>query len=211
VNTPDKRGAIIPGVINEQHGGGKPRSKICDFSYDGTSAVDSNVPVVKEAFKDARIFYFWVPQFNLRKNTNDTTPRAERKAVPTGKLIDSVIYLKNQKGDCQLPQSFLWKSHADQHTAPVPEPRALKPVLIASVKVTRFELVADNGQVIAVSGGAMAYNEGGWRYYFDDFGYQLAEKARRIQGHSVCRLRGGGKVYGKVNPAFRQNKYREKV
>lgn len=209
VNTPLPNGAVLNGAINEQHGGGKPRSPLYNFSYDGTSAVDSNVPVEKDSFKNAQVFFFWVPQFNLRLNTNDTTPRPLRKAIPTGKLIDSVIYLKNPKGDATLPASFIWKSHCDQHAAPIPEPRALKPVLIASVKVPRFELVASNGQVIAVSSAPMSYNSGGWRYYFDDFGFHFSEKANRIQGHPICLLRGGGKVYGKVNPAFRQNAYRE--
>lgn len=208
VNTP-WNGALSKKYKNEVHGSKKdaPRGAY-NYSYDGQSAVDADVSKHKKKYSSSEVFFWWVPQFNLRKNTNDKTPRPERKAVPTNQLVDSVIYLKNDKGKTELPDKFLWKSHADQHDAPVPEPRALKPVLICPVKAERFELVAANGQVILASSKAQPFSDSRYRYYFNDFGYQIAEKAIRIQGNAVCKLRANGKIYGKVNAAFRENDYR---
>lgn len=210
INSAIKNGALLRDEINEYHNGGKPKIPgKYNFSFDGTSAVDADCETTKRNFSNAETFFFWVPQFNLRKNTNDKTPRPQRKAVPTGQLVDSVIYLKNEKGATSLPRRWLWKSHADQHNAPVPEPRALKPVLITPVKTKVFQLIADNGQVVATSGSAQSFNDGRFRYYWPDFGYLLAEKAVRIQGHPVCKLVANDRVYGRVNPAFRENEYRQ--
>ena len=107
----------------------------------------------------------------------------------------------------KLPKGYIWKSHADRHNTP-PEARAYKPVLIAPVKAPRAELVTENGQVVAVSSQAQTFNGGGWRYYFSQYGYQLAEKARRIHGKGTVSLRLNGKVVGTLNPAFRAGSFR---
>jgi hypothetical protein len=197
-------------VINECHGTKKsPNRGKVQYSFDGTSAVDANTQKMKDDWNMAHVFFFWVPQFNLRKNTDDKTPRAQRKAVPTGQLIDSVIYLHQPKGKTSLGNQHIWKTHADQHNAPVPEPRALKPVLITPVRANRAELVAQNGQVIEISSKAFPFADGRFRYYFPTFGYQLAEKARRIQnGSPVVSVVVGGKAIGTVNPAFRDGSFR---
>jgi hypothetical protein len=204
------RGATIPASvgINEVHGkAGAPRGAY-NYSFDGQSCLDADVEATKARHQRAGIFFFWAPQFNGRKNTNDDTPRPERKAYPTSQLIDSIIYLHRERGEVSLPDKHLWKSHADQHNAPTPEPRALKPVYIHPIKADRVELVADNGQVVAVSGGARPFEDGRWRYYFPDFGYVMAEKARRIHGKPTCTVRVGGKVVGTVNPAYRAGVFR---
>ncbi|NDF13039.1 MAG: hypothetical protein EB060_09540 [Proteobacteria bacterium] len=204
------KGATIPASvgINEVHGkAGAPRGAY-NYSFDGQSCVDADVEATKERHKRAGIFFLWAPQFNGRKNLNDKTPRPERKAYPTSQLIDSVIYLHRTRGTVSLPSNHLWKSHADQHNAPKPEARALKPVYILPIKADRVELVADNGQVVAVSGGAQPYEDGRWRYYFPDFGYVMAEKARRIHAKPTCTVRVGGKVVGTVNPAYRAGVFR---
>lgn len=209
VNTPYK-GAVSRKYKNEVHGpSSRPRGPY-NYSYDGSSCVDSDVEAKKKQHARAEVHFFWVPQFNLRKNTNDKTPRPERKAVPTSGLIDSVIYLHNPAGSgIGVPRNFLWKSHADQHEAPIPEPRAHKPVLICPVQAERFELLADNGQVIRTAPYYGKFSDGRHRYYFGDYGYQLAEKAVRIQGHPVVHLRANGRLFGKVNPAFRAGDFRE--
>ena len=198
-----------PMVINECHGHEAPPTGRYFYSFDGTGCVDSNVPEMMAKHAKAEVFFFWTYQFNLLKNDNDSTKRKDRKAVPTSDLIDSVVYLHRPKGKASLPRKWLAKSHSDQHSAPVPEPRALKPVYIVPPKAPRLELVADNGQVVAVSGARQPFADGRWRYYFDQFGYVIAEKARRIQGHPVLKLRANGKVRGTVNPAHRENEWRK--
>ena len=209
VNTPYK-GALSRKYKNEVHGS-HPRPKgPYNYSYDGTSAVDADVMADKRQYRNSEVFFFWIPQFNQRKNATDPTPRPQRKVIPTSGQIDSVIYLHNNAGGgISLPTGFLWKSHADQHLEPFPEPRASKPVLICPVKADRFELVADNGQVVDVLPYYGPFADGRFRYYLGDFGYQVSEKALRIQGHSVLQLRSGRKIHGKVNPAFRAGNFRE--
>lgn len=206
VNTPDK-GVFSRKYKNEVHHSSKVPPGKYNFSYDGASAVDADVESDKERHKNADVFFFWIPQFNGRKTTKDSTPRPQRKAWPSSELIDSVIYLHNQCGKVTLPRNWLWKSHAEQHVVPA-EPRAHKPVFIIPPKVSRVELVADNGQVIAVSAGPQPYEDGRYRYYFNQFGYQLSEKAMRIQGYPVLTCRAGNNAKFKLNAAFRGGSFR---
>lgn len=208
INSPFK-GANSAKYKNEHHGIGPRPKGPYTYSYDGTSAVDDDVMARKRQHRRSEVFFFWVPQFNLRKKTKDPTPRADRKAVPTSDLIDSLIYLKGNAGvGIKLPPNYLWKSHADQHTAPVPEFRASKPVLICPLKAERFELVASNGQVVGILPYSGPFADGRHRYYLGSFGYHVAEKAIRIQGSPVVQLRVNGKIVGNINPAFRAGNFR---
>jgi hypothetical protein len=214
VNNPwGGRGELITGnrIINEVHGTKEhaPKGPFF-FSYDGSSCVDDDVELRKRKMKDAEVFFFWHPACNGRLTTQDKTKRPDRQAYPTNELLDSMIYLHNSPGvGINIPDGWIWKSHADRHKTP-PEPREYKPVLLSPIQANRFELVAENGQVVAASAPAEPFKDGGWRYYFPDFGYNLAEKARRIQkGNPVCSLRANGKIHGKVNPAFRAGTFRD--
>lgn len=207
INTP-WQGGISRRYKNEIHGDHKkPRGKY-NFSFDGTSAVDADVQSYKRKHKDADIFFFWVPQFNGKKNASDPTPRPERRAWPTSELIDSVIYLRKKRGKVSFAAPRLWKSHADQHEVP-PEPRALKPVIIIPEKVPELILRASNGQVVATAPYYGPYTGGGHRYYLPDFGYLVAEKAVRIQGSPVVQVYAKNKLIGTVNPAFRAGIFRD--
>jgi hypothetical protein len=203
------QGALSVKYKNEVHGTSKmPPKGRYNFSFDGNSCVDSDSSEMKKRHGKAEVFYWWTYQFNLRKNDNDPTPRPDREAVPTPELIDSVVYLKNKRGRVSLPKDWLYKSHADQHAAPVPEPRAFKPVMICPLKVPSLELVADNGQVVAVMPYYGPFADGRHRYYAPAMGYQLAEKAKRIQGSPLVRVVADGKVQGFINPAFRTGGFR---
>ena len=202
------QGDKYPKAITEIHGS-KPNNPGTPYNWssDGESAVDIDIESLKSKHASAETFYFWIPQFNLKKKAADSTPRPLRKAKPTGQGIDSVIYLATNKGDVSLDRKHIWKSHADQHDVP-PEPRALKPVFITPAKCPRIELVASNGQVVARSGLGSPFSGGGYRYYFDQFGYQISEKAKRIQGHAILKIKAGSKILGTINAAFRGGSYR---
>lgn len=206
VNTPD-RGKLSTKYKNETHHSNKRLPGHYNYSFDGVSCVDADVEKIKGIHKDCDVFFFWLPQFNGRKTTKDTTPRPERKAWPTSELIDSVIYLHRKCGAVNLPSKYLNKSHAEQHVVP-PEPRAFKPVFIIPPKVNRIELLADNDQIVAVSSPPQTYVDGRFRYYFSTYGYQISEKAARIQGHPVVRVKVGNQIKGKVNCAFRYGEFR---
>lgn len=211
VNSPAKGDFLFErDIINEVHGTKKPPQKgVFNYSFDGTGCVDADVENFKKTYGKADTFFWWTYQNNLLLNNNDPTPRAKRKAEPTSPLLDSMIYLRNPCGIVKLPPNYLWKSHADQHKSPKPEDRAGKPVCIIPSKVARVELVCDNGQVLAASSKPGPFADGRWRYYFSDYGYNLAEKAKRIQnGNPVVSLRVGGKIVGTLNPAFRAGDFR---
>lgn len=212
VNNPwEGRGAFVHGnrIINEVHGSfaSVPKGKFI-FSYDGSNAVDDDVMLTKNKMKDSEIFFLWHPAMNGRLKVDDTTPRPQRRSWPTKPLIESLIYLQSNSGTgIQLPKNWLWKSHADRHNTP-PEPRAYKPVLISPIKVDSFELVTLDGRVIARSGKPLEFVDGRWRYYFPQYGYKMTQTAIKMQNNPVCLLRANGKIYGKVNPAFRAGTFR---
>jgi len=196
-------------VKNEVHGPTpKPRGAY-NYSTDGSSAIDIDIESLKTTHKDASTFYFWVPQDNGRLNTNDKTARNARKAFPfTGEFMDSIIFLSTAKGKTNLTSQHIYKTHADQHSSPEPEPRAGKPVLITRVDSRRVDLVADNGQVVGSFGRTGKFTDGRPLYRGTTFGYLLALKAIRIQGHPVVKLVADGKVIGTINPGFRDGSYR---
>lgn len=213
VNNPwiDGGGALIRGqrIINEVHGKERaPRKGPFTYSFDGKSCVDLDVETIKKDMKNCEVFFFWHPAYNGRKNTTDPTPRPERRAWPTPELIKSIEYLANDAGDnLSVPSGWIWKTHADRHDNP-PEPRAYKPVLITTVGPQKFELVTLDGRTVHTSTNRLDFEHGKFRYYFLEYGYKLAEKAIRMQGHPICKLKGGNKEYGRINPAFREGIFR---
>jgi hypothetical protein len=212
VNQPwEGRGAFLQrsDVVNETHGDkAKPAPTFrYAFSCDGSDCFDFDIESKKKQFKGAEYFMMWTSQCNGRMKADDKTPRPQRKAWPTGQLIDAMIYLHRDQGAVSLPKGYLVKPKSDQHMVPA-EPRALKPVIICPVKADRLELVADNGQVIHISSKPQPFADGRFRYYFDQYGYQIAEKAVRIHGKATASLRVGRKIVGTLNPAFRQGGFR---
>jgi hypothetical protein len=202
-------GALLPGVVNEVHGSkAKVPGGRYDFSYDGQSCFDADVESHKAKYSKAETFYFWFPQCNGRMKAEDKTPRPQRKAWPTSKLIDSAIYLSTTSGvSGKLPKSWILKTHSDQHTVP-PGSRDCIPVIIAPIKVKEIQAITRNGQVVANLAYYGPFTGGGFRYYAKEFGYILAEKAKRIQGDPVTALRVNGKKIADVNLGFRAGTFR---
>jgi hypothetical protein len=212
VNQPwEGKGALLrmDSAVNETHGANAKPAPTARFAFscDGSDCFDFDIESKKKQFSGAEYFMMWTSQCNGRKNAGDTTPRPQRKAWPTGQLIDAMIYLYTSQGDIRLPKGYIVKPKADQHMVP-PEPRALKPVIICPVKADRLDLVADNGQVVHSSSRAFPFADGRFRYYFDQYGYQIAEKAVRIHGKPTVSLRVGRKIVGTINPAFRAGGFR---
>ena len=99
------------------------------------------------------------------------------------------------------------KSHGDQHTIP-PSGKDQKPVYIFAEKVKELILKAQNGAVVDVAKYFGTFEGGGHRYYFSQWGFELAQKAMRISGSPVCKLFKGSKEVGTINPAFREGSFR---
>ena len=210
VNTPNhNKGFVSRTVLNEYHGAeSKPRDGRYAFSFDGSNIVDSNVEAYKSNYAQAEYWGVWNSQCNGRRNTEDKTPRPDRKFYPTAKQLDSWIHLtRNSKGATRIPRGWFVKSHSDQHTNP-PSGKDQKPVWIIPQKVKEIVLKARNGQVVDVAKYFGSFTGGGHRYYCSQWGYDAANKAKRIQGDALCDIFYEGKKVGVVNLAFRDGGYR---
>jgi hypothetical protein len=131
--------------------------------------------------------------------------------VPTVEQIESLSFLSTDKGKAELPAGWLWKSHADQHGEPGPQPRESKPVLVCPVGGAKIELVssvASGGKVLGKLVASGKFTDGRSLYRLSEYGYKVMLKAWKIQKPKVLRLRVNGKIVGKVNAGFRQNEYR---
>jgi hypothetical protein len=208
VNNP-WRGDTMPGMINETHDTGKALSGRYNFSFDGVACVDADAEKIKGIHSRADIFFLWDARFNGKWESNEKTPIAQRKGWPDSKLIDSIIYLSRSKGGVRLDRKWLYKSHSENKGNG--DRRAEHPVIISPVKTNSIELVASNGQVVDSLKYYGPYTDGRHRYYSSNWGYEIAEKAKRIQGQSIVSVRAKGKVYGTCNPAFRENEWRNKA
>jgi hypothetical protein len=105
----------------------------------------------------------------------------------------------HSKGATKLPPHWLWKSHAED----TGDPRSNKPVLIAPLKASKAELVR-NGAVVSSASYYGPYIDGRHRYYFPEWGFEIAQKV----GNVPLDLRLSGKVDAQVNPAFRDGDFR---
>lgn len=206
VNTPWK-GGLSHKYKNEVHGTAKPLAGNYNFSFDGTNCVDTNVTEYKQKHSSSDVFYFWHPRFNGKWSMNDKTGIVGRKGWPDEKLLDSVIYLRRDRGETEIPKTWLLKSHSERHGANDFKGDHL--LMISPIKTDSIKLRARSGQLIDTLKYYGPYTEGGFRYYSNTWGYLVAERARRIQGDSLLDVWESGKKYGVVNPAFRQNRYRD--
>lgn len=211
VNSIHGRGALSKKYKNEVHGiKAKPTVGRYNFSFDGSSQVDSDVHSIKEQHRSAEVIFFWDPLFNLRWETNDKTKRRDRKAKPSSELIDSLIFQSTDKGQqfiSEYPKDFIFKTHGDFHLG---DAKSNRPVIITKHKVDFIDLKLLNGQVVQRLPLKSRYEDGvRWRYYAQDWGYQIAEKARRISGGPHVLVCIGNEKPIVVNAGFRENDFRK--
>jgi hypothetical protein len=175
-----------------------------NFSYDGKAAVDMPVSKDKRRWRRAEWFFMWTHQLNLRRNEKDKTPRAERKARPTKELIESLVFLATKKGKTNIQKGWLAKSHAeeivDKHGNVLH--RSNKLMVLSDIKAASCELIDSMGRIVASApyGGVINGNE--HRYYFEKWGYQLAQK------YGLLKVVINGKSYGTINAGFREGYFR---
>lgn len=210
VNNPwTGNGAFItpgPRRLNEVHGGDAQKPKVggrYNWSADGDDVFDIDITKLKNRFSDAEVLFFWTSQNNGKSNRNDATPRPQRKMWPTSDLMRMQAFLATDQGRISLQRNSTLKPKSDQHSVP-PEGRALKPVVIVPQKVERLTLKTETGVLIAVSGPPEPFADKRWRYYFSEFGDQIAKKAIKLGGTPTGRLFAGKTRIGIVNMGFRQ-------
>ncbi len=187
-------------IINEVHGvKAKPLKGRYIFSFDGNACVDADVEKLKLIHKDAEIFFLWEPRFNGRWESKDTTQRPLRRGWPNGKLIESVICLTGIKGATNPPKNWIYKSHAENHGPK--DSKAEHPVIICPIKTERIILKDLNGEVVDILPYYGPYDGGGYRYYSQKWGYDIAREPVRMWVNGVS--------YGFINPVFRDGKYHD--
>jgi hypothetical protein len=209
VNTPF-RGGLSRKYKNEVHGLHSAPGNSFNYSFDGTSSVDSDVPKIAEVMAPADVFFLWVPQFKGRKTKSDATPRPDRKAWPSQEMVDSVAFLATARGSVRILQNSLWKSHAEQSNTP-PAPKELKPVLITPHSDTHAVIIAakNRKEIARMARFPDPFIDGRQRYYAMQWGYRLAEKAIAVSGSPMCEIWVGETRIGRLNPAFRGPTFRE--
>lgn len=213
VNNPwEGKGAFIPPsarIINEVHGTNARRPNVggkYNFSFDGSSSVDSDVESLKQRLGDSEVFFLWHPANNGKLKADDSTPRPQRNSWPTPALLESLAFLTTPREVTSIPVDWLYKTHADRHMTP-PEPRAYKPVIISPVNAPYIEMLA-GGKVIAVSSPPQPFVDGRRRYYIPEYGYRVAQKTKRATGSPIVSFRANGKAVGSINPGFRAGLFR---
>lgn len=207
INTPDKTGAIIVEEINEFHHDEEPRkARRMQFSFDGKSAVDSNVERYKESYKAAGVFFFWIPQFNGRMTLRDETPRPKRISYPTPELLRSVSALASDRGPINFAD--IYKSHAEQTEENTEaDKRGNRPVIIVDENVEKLELFSGS-KLIATARNGGSFSGGGYRYYVGEYGYKLAAKAVKLNNSPQVTIKAKRRILGIINPIFRQGSFR---
>lgn len=211
VNNPMQGGALVKGYYNEIHGSFNPNNIPApyDWACDGLSAVDCDIEIFKARHKQAKVIWMWIPQYNCKKRTHESTPINQRKVKPTKKQIISVDYLCFEKAKADLNKKWLYKTHADQHYDK-PAPREGKPVVICDQSANLIDMVAANGKVIHRIKRAGNFTDGRPLYRAGKWGYELQEKAAKVSGSKSVELKIGKKSYGFIDPAFRENAWRNK-
>lgn len=212
VNSSISKGQYVPGVVNEIHHNDKPSgspSGVINFSYDGLAGsktnskagngcVDSDVESWKVKYSKAKVFWFWVLQFNMKWGVKDETPRPARKCKPTPNLVKSLAYYAGTKSKVSLADGWLYKSHSEQHGDV--DLRASKPVVLGP-KGKRFksvELWADGKKIASLRESGTTDNRHVFRL-LNKYGYELGR---------FLILKADGKVVGSVDGGYRQNEYK---
>lgn len=189
VNSYMEGGASLPDCINEIHGtkAREPKVRPYQFSFDGNSASDANIPAIEQTLDEANTFFFWNSKFNGKTKDEDKTPREKRTAWPDSNYMKAIIYLASIKGNTSLPKNALWKPISEKNF----------PCLITPIKSNKVELRV-GGKAVHTLKYFGTYVDGRHRYYASKWGYQLG----------VCEVWINNKKYGTVNCGFRENSYR---
>lgn len=205
VNAPYK-GDKIAGILNEVHGKVAALDPPYSFSFDGTPAEHSDVVAYRTKHKSAQSFYYWSPRFNLRWSENDDTPREQRTGIPTRRFIRSIVFLHTERGATSVPRGYIIKSHSERHG--LTDTRGDKLLIIAPINAQAIVLKSIAGDVLVSLQNRGSYTKGGWRYYSTSWGYEIANKAKRLTGSPLVDMFINGKKVGTINPGFRGGVFR---
>lgn len=195
------KGAFSKKYRNEVHGNHARPPGRYNYSFDGTNSVDSNVVKYLQNHYQAEVFCMWHPRLNLRYRMKDTANRAQRvkeakERSPDKNMLLSLAYLFTPPGPINIPKNWLIKSHAEKHDANDAKGDKLliiSPVKAPSITLKRF------GASIATLPYYGVFDGGGYRYYWNRFGYTAGANLDVLIGK---------KNYGTINGGFRAGNFR---
>lgn len=198
-------GALIPSgprVLNEVHGAhATPVGGRMIFNFDGNSAYNFNVTQLKATFAAAEVFYIWCCRYNGKYEDDEATPIANRTGWATKADILGCVALCSPEGPTNLPSNWLYKSHAENNGNG--DPRAEKGLFIIPKRTNKMDIRTRSGKIVGTFNYYGPFVDGRSRYYSQEYGYVMADRAKNIQGDPLCDVWVGGKKYGVINPSFR--------
>jgi hypothetical protein len=204
-------------MINESHNVYKKIIKPCFVSTDGVDAFNIDANLYRRRFSDyCEITFLWGSRFNLREDSDNLPPPKERTAIPDEKYMRAVIALSEREGIAPEPtfrgtvipfsKPLLYKSFSEDKEGkdirankPMTITRSTSPELIAvdytGREVCRFRYFGDYPPTLE-----RHYSGTGSNLY----GYEIADRARRLSSHPHVWFKDGVNYYGPVNPVFRK-------
>ncbi len=226
VNTPMSGGDLLKAgafgipanrLLNEIHGTWNPNTlPFAEYMWacDGLPAQDCDIQKYKNRHVAATIIWLWMQQYNCKKKVDETTPISQRTVKPIEKQVTSLEYLFPIKGGTKLVSGTLAKTHADQH-GNKPIGREQKPVIISKVDAEKIEYISSTGKLIHTAKRTGNYTDGRPLYRAEIWGFEIQKKATD-QGATVLTelvaVKGRRRTkLGNVNPAFRENEWRDKA
>lgn len=200
------RGFPNAGAKLEIHGDRDGFQGPCNYSYDGTDCFQDNVAEQIHRRSNCDVFFFWSHRCNGHYGPKDKRPRDKRDAWPFENYLDAMIALSRDPGAVDLSNKYIYKAVAEDSGNG--DWKDNKPCIIIPQRAKEVLFVCENGQVAGRAQYFGTFAGGGFRYYSREWGYQIAEKARRIQGHTLVSLTVDGKPIGKICPSHRAGSFR---
>lgn len=195
------KGAFSKKYKNEVHGNHTKPNGVYNYSYDGTNSTDSNVVADLQKHSSASVFCMWHPRLNLKYGPKDTANRAQRvkearDRSPNADMLKSLVYLFGNPGTVQVPKNWLVKTHAEKHDKN--DTKGDKLLIISPIKSGAIELKRGD-KTIAKLPYYGSYQGGGYRYYWNRFGYTAGANLDIVIGK---------RKYGVTNGGFRAPTFR---
>lgn len=192
---------------NETHGGGPQLSGTHIRSGDGGinnhDDLDLDITLQKNNHAACDIFMVWISHFNGHFSMNQPQqPIDQRTGWPTLKEIQAAAMLATDRGTVSVPKGFAVKSNSEDHSAT--DTKGDKLCIISPIQSHNktIALRLRNGTLVDSLTFFGSYSAGGWRYYSNHMGVEVAELAIRGQGDALLNLFIDGVQHAVVNPAF---------
>lgn len=202
---------VVPGYIVEQHGS-KARAKPGQLvSTDGNELQQMDAEAWMSRNAAAEIIFVWGGRYNLRE-AGPVPPPPQRKATPNGDYVRSLTRIAFPKGVIPTPlfqasplsKPQLWKTHAEDGPGES-DPRANRPCVMLPKKTNAIEIVTFQGELLARFPLYKDTNPHTVERYYSQgqWGFQIAEKAKRASGYEFVWIKQGDQFFGPIHPAFR--------